>query len=145
MRRREALAGLAGLAAGAVATGAVAPASASTAGLVLAHRFGVLRFTGGRWQIIADDAHLPLGLTSVAARSDGRLVVGMLPLTRIGSFHVTGDETYAGRFCFGASVGFNSVTITITNATGSFVPCTSAALALRYANLQLTVWGWEGS
>ena len=131
---------LAALASAAVLAGQLAPAHATVA--PEAERYGIVRVdAAGTWSILADTAHQPSGLTSIVCAS-GTLTVTFLPLATIGVFLADEDETYAGRFDAGASVGLDRFVVTFHRAaTGAVVRCDDPALRLPRSNLQLMVIG----
>lgn len=108
----------------------------------LVHHFGVLvrNPSTGAWSVLDDGtAHLPQGLTGVTVTPQGYLQVTYPQLARVGSFQVTPDETWAGKYHPGASVGFDHAFIIIRNSSGAVVP---AGSLVGNGNLWVDAWGW---
>jgi hypothetical protein len=111
------------------------------------HRAGILRIdtVTGVWGVLHDTTHVPTGILSVTCSpTDGRLTVMMSPVSTITSFDVDPDDSYAGLFDFGASVGLDRLVVLIRRPdTRAFVACSSKELRIVSSNLQVSVWGTE--
>lgn len=111
--------------------------------MIKVERGGILRVNAaGVWEILRTVTHQPEGLTGVTV-VNGRLVVSMDPVEKVLTAFVAPDETYAGRFAAGPSVGVNSLVITIRDtATHALVPASSPALRIVSSNWFVGVRGW---
>jgi hypothetical protein len=107
-------------------------------------RYGILRYDTAhhRWTIVDTPLFQSSGLTGVTCASNGTLVVGLEPLSTIGTFTVDEDESYAGRYDAGATIASNALTITIRkSSTGAAVSCRATELQIANSNLQVLVIG----
>lgn len=127
-----------GAAAAAAATIVPAQAAADTP----VHSYGIVRVSaGGVWQILDDAAHTPQGLTGVTCNGGGDLVVAMDPVAEVGVASTSPDETYAGRFEFGPSIGLDRIVVRVTDHDGTRVHCSSTSLRLANSNILVDFWG----
>lgn len=107
----------------------------------LVHYFGVVRGVGG-WHILDDAGHTPQGLTGVSVNGSGRLVIAFEPLIEVGTFTITPDETWCGRYFPGASVGFDKAVVTIRDGNGAVVSANSSVFDNASGNWFVDAWGW---
>jgi hypothetical protein len=108
-------------------------------------RGGIIRVdpaTGG-WFIIDTPAHRNEGLTGVdCSPSNGALTVTFVPLTNLITAFVDEDESYAGQYEGGVSMGLDRFVITIhRSSNGAVVPCNAAELRINNSNFWLWVKG----
>jgi hypothetical protein len=111
-------------------------------------RYGIVRYdiAAHRWTILSTPVFQASGLTGVMCTATGTLVVGFDPLTTIGTFMVDEDESYAGRYDAGASVGTDTMTITVRRpSTGTAVPCGAPELRIANSNFQVLIVGSEAA
>lgn len=96
----------------------------------------IIRNTGSGWFILSDSDHQPIGATSITQYSDRIELFFDFTATKVHSFVVAPDETYAvtDQKRAGASVGFTKAIIwfgnpgvntklnpsTVANASGNF-------------------------
>lgn len=121
-----------------------APATTSAVTLASVQYGGVVRFTGTppTWTIIDDTGHTPEGLLTVSCSAvDGELSVTYPTLTEIVTSAITADDTYAGRYAAGGSVGYSVVEIVFRNMSGTFTPCYSNNLNIAGSNVFIYIWG----
>ena len=97
---------------------------------------GVIRNSGNGWEFLDDTGHNPLNLTTISVDENGYIVVDYgFTAKKVLSLVVAPDETYAGQYTCGASVGFDKATIrlfSLPKAIGGMVKYTNGAWA--YAN-----------
>jgi hypothetical protein len=108
-------------------------------------RGGIIRVdpaTGG-WFIIDTTAHRNEGLTGVdCSPTSGALTVTFVPLTNLITAFVDEDESYAGQYEGGVSMGLDRFVITIhRSSNGAVVPCNAAELRINNSNFWLWVKG----
>lgn len=87
----------------------------------------VIRKTGGVWTFLDDAGHRPLGFSAISADSTEIALTFSDPATIIGSVVATPDETYAGTYRIGASVGSSVMYLRIYDNAGTLVDPTSIA------------------
>lgn len=77
---------------------------------------GVLRNTGSGWGVLDDNDHIPLNIDSVSNNTSAITIdYSSLNATKVVSLVACPDETFAGKYDFGASVGKTSSSIAIKN------------------------------
>ncbi|MFJ8866711.1 hypothetical protein ACIRD6_13275 [Streptomyces sp. NPDC102473] len=97
-----------------------------------------LRNTGGGWQLIADTAHAPSGVSGVIQHPDHLEITHDVGAIRVSSLQVTPDEYYAARAVrCGASVGLALTRIYLYKGT-STTPVDPATLVASSGNLWVT-------
>ena len=102
------------------------------------HYYGVLnRDASGVWQILNDAGHQSAGLIAVSVDSLHRLLLTYPPVLKVGTFTVTADETWCGKYHPGASVGLDHALINIRNSSGVQV----YADTITGGNLFVDMWG----
>jgi hypothetical protein len=95
------------------------------------------------WFILDTTAHRNEGLTGVdCSPSNGALTVTFVPLTNLITAFVDEDESYAGQYEGGVSLGLDRFVITIhRSSNGAVVPCNAAELRINNSNFWLWVKG----
>lgn len=130
--------GLGATVAEAATTKRVSSTYAADAAPVL-HLAGAIRCSGGVYSAIADGGHSPYGIASVTTTSTYVRVTYSQPLTHVGSFMASPDETYAqADVDMGASVGLTYVDVKFAQGGQ---PVSPASVCLAWSNVWLTGYG----
>jgi hypothetical protein len=104
------------------------------------HYFGVIyRDNGGTWRILNDAGHRSRGLMAVSVAPDGTLVLRYAAVRKVGGFQISSDETYAGIYFPGASVGTKRAFIKIRK-DGQYVRANDIPSG---GNLWVDLTGWK--
>lgn len=106
----------------------------------LVHYFGVIVRSGTGWSVLDDAGHAPLGLTAASLGPNGTLQIDFPALAKVGTFTITPDEAWCGKFIPGASVGLDVAYVTIRTPNGTLVPANSSLLV--GGNWWVDLWGW---
>jgi hypothetical protein len=108
--------------------------------MTLVHYFGVLVRTPAGWVVLDDAGHTPSGLDSVTVHTSGRLILTYPTVSEVGTFSVTADETWCGKYAPGASVGFSRAVITVRDPMGALV---HADALVGAGNFWVDFWAWS--
>lgn len=142
MRRLIGLA-LAAVALGALALPIQAGAQPST---VRVDYGGAVRSSPGGWHILDDAAHTPDNLLDVTCYTSGTyngwLRIDFTPAVEAPKIVMTADETWAGVYTPGPSVGTSFMYVRIRNHAGAVVSCASSALATPNGNFWVVGYGY---
>lgn len=99
---------------------------------------GVIRNTGNGWEYIDDSGHNPLNLTSVSVDANGKIEIDYgFTASKVLSLVATPDETFAGLYSIGGSVGLDKTLFNcyaLPKAYGGMVRITNGVVdATSYA------------
>ena len=75
---------------------------------------GAIRNEGSGWEFIDNSGHTPLNCSSVSVNGNGEIEIGFsFTATKVISFVIATDETFAQTYTIGASVGLNKATCSV--------------------------------
>ena len=115
----------------------VQPAAVSTSYTSVA---AILRNTGTGWTILSNTTHQPMHITSVTDMGAYLRVHFDQTFTKVASVTVSPDETFAGKYDAGASVGLSYMNVYLTDHDGT--PVTPATLTSPSGNFWITGTMW---